>query len=56
MTQHLYECDDCHCYGVAHYVLDREDAESRRALTEVFKLRRLCTRCWKDYRAAGGRG
>lgn len=43
MSQHLYECVVCHCYGVAHYVL--EDGV----------LRLLCTSCWQAWKKAGGR-
>ena len=43
MSQHLYECVECHRFGVAHYVLENGI------------LRLLCTGCWKAWRAAGNR-
>lgn len=42
MSQHLYECENCHRYGVAHYILERG------------VLRLICTGCWHAWRAAGG--
>lgn len=38
MGQHLYECERCHKYGIAHYIL------------EAGALVLLCTACFKAHR------
>lgn len=42
MGQHLYPCEQCGGYGVAHYVL-AEDAQGWFNVT-------LCTGCFTEYR------
>jgi hypothetical protein len=53
MSQHLYECDRCHRYGVAHYILESDDAATRELLAPVMRLVLLCTGCWKEHKACG---
>jgi hypothetical protein len=48
MSQHLYECERCQKYGVAHYILVPDETAPLGWRNEL-----VCTKCWKAHHAEG---